>query len=207
MMRQLTVPAPLRWAGLVLAWLVLLAMGSALLVALIVPRLAGATPYVIETGSMAPGMPPGTLVVVKPVPMEDVAVGEVMTYQLRSGDPTVVTHRVIEQGLDLTGEPRWRTQGDANDAPDESWVRPVQVKGVRWYSVPYLGYLTSFVTEQQRSALTVLVAVGLLGYAALMFGRAAFGRRKNRTQVPVEPSAAELPEPLARVDEPVEVSS
>ena len=129
---RFTMPAPLRWAGLVLAWLVVLTMSAALMVALVVPRLAGATPYVLETGSMSPGMPAGTLVVVEPVEAEDIGVGDVLTYQLRSGDPTVVTHRVVEQGVDMTGQPRWRTQGDANDAADAEWVRPVQVKGVRW---------------------------------------------------------------------------
>ena len=65
--------------------------------------------------------------------------------------------------------------------------------------------MTSFVTERQRSTLTVLVALGLLGYAALMFGQAVRDRRRaDRTQatdgspVPVRP---------APVEQPVEVSS
>ncbi|MBA2953069.1 signal peptidase I [Nocardioides sp. MAH-18] len=185
-------PAPLRWAGLVLAWLVVLTMSAALLVALVVPRLAGATPYVIETGSMTPNMPAGTLVVVKPGSVDDIAVGDVVTYQLRSGDPTVVTHRVVEQGFDMTGEPRWRTQGDANNAPDAEWVRPVQVKGVEWYAVPYLGYATSFVTEQQRGVLTTLLAVGLIGYAAVMFGQAALGRARKPAEDAPAAAAPEL---------------
>lgn len=173
-----TVPGVLRWAGLALSWFVMLSVGAALLVALIVPRLAGATPYVIETGSMVPSMPPGTLVVVKPVPVTDIGVGDVVTYQIRSGDPTVVTHRVVSQGVDMTGQPRWRTQGDANNAADEQWVLPVQVEGKRWYAVPYLGYATSFVTDQQREALMVLLVVGLLGYAGAMFVGARRDRRR-----------------------------
>jgi signal peptidase I len=168
-----------RFAGMVLSWFVMISIGATLTVALVVPRLAGATPYVIETGSMRPGMPPGTLVVVKPKPVDDIAPGDVMTYQITSGDPTVVTHRVIEQGVDMTGTPRWRTQGDANDAVDEGWVVPEQVRGVRWYAVPYLGYVTSFVTDRQRSALTALVALGLLGYAGAMFLGAVRERRRG----------------------------
>jgi signal peptidase len=173
-------PAPLRWTGLVMSWLVMLSAGAALLVGLVIPRLAGATPYVIETGSMTPRMPPGTLVVVKPVPVEDISVGDVMTYQIKSGDPAVVTHRVIQQGVDMTGEPRWRTQGDANDAADASWVLPVQVQGTRMYYVPYLGYVTSFITQQQRSVLTGIVVVGLLLYAANMFRESVRDRRRER---------------------------
>ena len=45
------------------------------------------------TSSMEPGLPPGTLVIVKPIDPVDVRIGTVITYQLESGKPTVVTHR------------------------------------------------------------------------------------------------------------------
>ena len=186
-----------RWVGLVLSWMVMLTIGATLVVALIVPRLAGATPYVIETGSMKPGMPPGTFLVVRPTPVAEIAAGDVMTYQIESGDPTVVTHRVIEQGVDMTGQPRWRTQGDANDVADENWVLPMQVKGTRWYSIPYLGYATSLVTQDQRQLITALIVLGLVGYAGAMFRGAVKERRRRPTE------AAEATEPA----EPVDVTS
>jgi len=180
-----------RWVGLVLSWLVMLTIGATLVVALIVPRLAGATPYVIETGSMEPGMPPGTFLVVKPTPVAEIASGDVLTYQIESGDPTVVTHRVIEQGVDMTGQPRWRTQGDANDVADENWVLPIQVKGTRWYSIPYLGYATQLVTQDQRQLITALVVLGLVGYAGAMFRGAVKDRR--RPAQAAEPAEAAEP--------------
>ena len=178
-------PTAVGMIGQVLAWMVMLTIGATLVVALIVPRLAGATPYVIETGSMKPGMPPGTFLVVKPTPVAEIAAGDVMTYQIKSGDPTVVTHRVIEQGVDMTGQPRWRTQGDANDVADENWVLPVQVQGTRWYSIPYLGYATSFVTNQQRGVIMALVVLGLIGYAGAMFLGAVKDRRRPTQPVEV----------------------
>ena len=193
---KLAVPGPLRWVGLVLSWFVMLSVGATLLVALIIPRLSGATPYVIETGSMRPGMPPGTLVVVKPAAPETIAAGDVITYQIKSGDPTVVTHRVVTVGYDGTGEPRWRTQGDANNAADQNWVLPMQVKGVRWYSVPYLGYVTSLVTDQQRGLLMALVVLGLLGYAAAMFRKALRDRRRSARAEQETPA----PRPTHRAD-------
>lgn len=183
MARKVAVPRVVRWAGLVLAWFVMLSVGATLLVALIVPRLAGATPYVIETSSMEPAMPPGTLVVVKSVPVGDIGVGDVVTYQIKSGEPTVVTHRVVTQGIDGTGQPRWRTQGDANGAADANWVLPVQMQGKRWYSIPYLGYVTSFVTDAQRGVLMGLVVLGLIGYAGTMFLGAVRDRRRERGSV------------------------
>lgn len=191
-MKHVQVPGWLTWVGQVFAWLLILGVGAVLGVALVVPRLAGATPYVIETGSMTPTMPPGTLVVVKPVAPDQIAPGDVVTYQIKSGDPTVVTHRVVKQGIDMTGQPRWRTQGDANNAVDASWVLPQQVRGKEWYAVPYLGYVTSFVTSQQRGFIGGLVILVLLGYAGNMFRRALRERRQSgkpaseSTQQPAE---------------------
>lgn len=176
---QPRLPGALRWAGQVLSWMVMLAVGAALVTALFVPRLAGATPYVVETGSMRPTLPPGTLVVVKPVDPADITAGDVITYQIESGSPTVVTHRVIEQGIDMTGEPRWRTQGDANNAADRKWVLPVQLQGRKWYAVPYLGYATSFVSGEQRGLIVPLFAIALLGYAVLMFVRSSRAKRRS----------------------------
>jgi signal peptidase len=168
----------LRWGGQVVAWLVILFLTAVVAVAVLVPRLAGATPYVILTGSMQPQMPPGTLVVVKPVKADEITTGAVVTYQLRSGDPTVVTHRVTSVGLDGHGELRFVTKGDANEQPDTRQVMPVQIKGQRWYYVPYLGYVTSVVTGEQRQIGLMIVVIGLFGYSAAMFLGAARDRRR-----------------------------
>lgn len=154
----------------ILAGTLVLAVTAVLLAAVVVPRLGGGTPYVIETGSMRPGMPPGTLVVVRPVDPARVVPGAVITYQLRSGDPVVVTHRVVATGVDLGGHRRFRTQGDANNAPDPGWVRPVQVRGQRWYAVPLLGRVTTLVDPIVREILVALLVAWLLGYAAVMVG-------------------------------------
>jgi signal peptidase len=168
------------WAGQVLAWVIILAVTAVVAVAVLVPRLGGATPYTIMTGSMRPGMPPGTLVVVKPVRVAAVGVGTVITYQLRSGEPEVVTHRVVTVGQDAHGKPMFRTQGDANPSPDRAWVLPVQVKGERWYAVPYLGYVNTWITGGVRRAATMAVVAVLSGYALVMFGGAARDRLRGR---------------------------
>jgi signal peptidase len=170
------------FAWRVTVWLVLLTAVAALAAAVAVPRLAGATPYSITTGSMRPAYPPGTLVVVKPVPIDEIRIGDVITYQLESGEAPVVTHRVVEVGTNLDGDARLVTQGDANDIPDAEPVRPVQVKGRLWYSVPYLGYVNNVVGGDERRIGVYLVAAGLFGYAAYMFVSA--GRERRRTRSP-----------------------
>jgi len=171
----------LRLARNLLAGSLVLAVGALLAVAVVVPRLVGATPYVLETGSMRPGMPPGTLVVVRPVAASRITVGSVITYQLRSGEPVVVTHRVVGTVLDVTGHRLFRTQGDANNAPDSAWVRPVQIRGQRWYAVPFVGRVTTLVTARERSWVTAGLVAFLLGYAAVMVG--ADLRDRGRTEV------------------------
>ena len=170
------------WLIQVVSWVVVLAVLLVLSVSVLVPRLGGATPYTILTGSMQPGMPPGTLVVVKPVDPEDITIGTVITYQLESGESTVVTHRVIAQAYDLRGDLTFTTQGDANDVADAEPVRPVQVMGERWYAVPHLGRVVNVVTADQRRAAIVVVVVALLGYAATMFAGSARDRRSTPRQ-------------------------
>ena len=172
----------LRQVVRVAGWLVIIAAVAVVSLAVLVPRLAGATPYTVLSGSMRPGLPPGTLVVVRPVEPESLGIGSVITYQLKSGDPAVVTHRIVAQALDSDGEPVFRTRGDANDVADEKWVQPVQIKGELWYSVPYLGYASDLLTGHQRQTGVYLVAAGFFGYALLMFAEAARGRRRREAE-------------------------
>jgi signal peptidase len=167
-------------AGRVVCWAVIASVVAFGVGTVAVPRLAGATTYTVLTGSMRPGLPPGTLVVVKPVAAEDVAVGSVITYQRDSGVDTVVTHRVVSQGFDPSGSQVWWTKGDANEAVDSRPVLPVQVRGELWYSVPYVGHLNALVTSGVRSVVVTAVAGALAVYAMAMFVGAARDRRRSR---------------------------
>ncbi len=172
-------------------WLVILGALGAIVGAVAIPRLAGAEPYTVLTGSMRPDLQPGSLVVVKPVPVDEIGIGDVITYQLESGARAVVTHRVVAVGSNGKGERTFQTQGDANDAPDEAWVRPVQVKGEVWYAVPYLGRVSDLFNGQQRMVAVYGTAALLLGYAAFMFTGAARDRRRPRHSAAPEEKAKE----------------
>lgn len=169
----------LAWTGQVVAWLVILVIATVLLAAVLVPKVAGATPYTVLTGSMQPTYPAGTLVVVKPTPAGDIGVGEAITYQLRSGEPTVVTHRVVAVRIDGAGERTFTTQGDANDTADADPVLPVQVRGKVWYSIPYLGHVNNWLSGKERQMAVYVVAASLLGYAAYMLTSALRDRRRE----------------------------
>ena len=169
----------LGFVGQVLTWLVILAVSAVLAVAVAIPRIAGAVPSVLSS-SMEPDLPPGTLIVVKPVDADEVATGDVITYQLESGKSAVVTHRVVAKGINGAGRMAFRTQGDANNTPDEAWVRPVQIKGEVWYSVPYLGYVNNLLTGQERQLGVYAAAAALIGYALLSFVGAARDKRRTK---------------------------
>lgn len=168
--------------GRALAWSLVVAIAAALTAAVLVPRVAGATPYTVMTGSMEPDMPPGTLVVTKPTPVEQIGTGEVVTYQLASGRPQVVTHRVVAVGVNAAGEHVLRTQGDANTTPDAEWVRPVQVKGTAWYSVPHLGRVSHLIDDDQRMWAIYAVAAFLVGYAVVLWAGTARDRLQDQKQ-------------------------
>lgn len=153
------------------SWVVLLGATALVTLAVLVPRVAGATPYTVLTGSMSPAYPAGTLVVVRPVALEDVRVGDVVTYQLRSGEPAVATHRVVGVGWTAEGEKVLTTRGDANSVADAEPVREVQLRGEVWYSVPWVGRLNVLLSPDQHQLLVRLAAGALFLYAVVLLVR------------------------------------
>lgn len=181
--------------GRLLAWLLVGGAVAIIVTAVLIPRIAGATPYAVLTSSMEPDLPPGTLVVVKPADPDSIGIGSVITYQLRSGEPTVVTHRVVAQTVDADGLPLFRTQGDANDIPDDAWVRPVQIKGELWYSVPVLGRANTWLNGDQRQGLVYGVAALLLVYALFTWSSALRHRNGHRKEDGHEAITPQAPTP------------
>jgi signal peptidase I len=168
------------YIGLGLSWGVLgLVLGLAAIL-IFVPAGAGATPLTVLTSSMEPHLPPGTFIVVRPTPIEDIHIGSVVTYQIESGKPEVITHRVIEVRSESNGSVSFITQGDNNDDPDPNPVIPEQIKGTLWYSVPLIGYLANAVNGQSRTWLVPVAGIGLLVYAAVMVASAIVSRARKR---------------------------
>nr|WP_245346665.1 signal peptidase I [Arthrobacter stackebrandtii] len=154
--------------GQVLSWFVLIAVLAVAAVMIVVPKAAGATAYTVLTSSMEPGLPPGSLAVVRPVDPAEVRTGDVITFQLKSGEPAVVTHRVVGVGSTLDGELRLTTRGDANGSDDDP-IRAEQIRGRLWYQMPWLGYVNSMFSGRERQAVTIIAVTGLLAYSAFMF--------------------------------------
>ncbi|MEO7005592.1 MAG: signal peptidase I [Terrimesophilobacter sp.] len=149
------------------AGLLALVAGLAALV-IVIPALIGGVPLTVLTSSMEPALPPGTLVVVKPTPLNEIGLGAVLTYQIHSGDPAVVSHRVIARSVSTNGSTAFVTKGDNNDLADVDPVTAAQVRGTVWYSVPLLGYVNNVVNGPDRGWVVPSVAIGLFLYAGYM---------------------------------------
>jgi signal peptidase len=163
------------------AFLILVVALAVLTIAL--PALVGGRPLTVLTQSMEPGLPPGTLIVVHPVPVGEIRVGDVITYQIASGKPGVVSHRVVEKTISTDGSTTFVTQGDNNDVADEQSVQEVQIVGVLSYSIPLLGWVNNAVNGEWRGFIVPVVVGGLFAYAAWMFFSGIRDHRRRRRGV------------------------
>jgi signal peptidase len=91
-----------------------------------------------------------------------------------SGDPSLITHRIIavQNGPEGTG---YITRGDANGADDEPIVA-AQVMGKVIYSIPYVGHAAQALGSHREILLVVAGAV-LVGFGIYAFGSAAIAKR------------------------------
>ena len=173
-------PRLLRILGLCCA-IILVAMLIALV---LLPRLMGWLPLTVLSGSMEPAIPVGSQVVVDRVETEEelanITTGDVITFMPEPDDPTLVTHRVISQGIRGEGDIALKTRGDANDADDPGTVTLQQIRGVSRYHVPYVGYVASLLDAQQKRTGTIVVALILFGYAGWNIVAALRDRRHDK---------------------------
>ena len=122
-----------RFLGLLLVALLLTVFVS------IVPRFFGIKPFIVLSGSMEPEIHTGSMAYIhtKTDPYK-IHSGDIITYKISD---TVVTHRVIDETVTTV-----TTKGDANEEADFSPVTRDNIVGKYLFSIPYLGYLYSYIT-------------------------------------------------------------
>lgn len=168
----------------------LVAVMVILAVLLVGVRVVGLTPYAVLSGSMEPTYHVGALIYVKDVAPADITVGMPITFVVNE-DLLLATHRVVdievittrqEQVLDEAGNPvlddegnpvveeipldeptyYFQTKGDANDAVDGTPVHYKNVVGTPVFSIPYLGYLSSWLQTRQGMIMGICIALVLV---------------------------------------------
>lgn len=141
----------------------------------------------VLSASMRPTIAEGSVVVLTPVPAEQLQVGDVLMYRIPVEDRRVVTHRVVEL-VERGDRPVVRTKGDANNAPD-TWVARLESEPL-WQvraAVPYLGHAVQALRAPQLRLLSIGVVPAVW---ALLWLRDIWAADKGR-RAPAEPVAAE----------------
>ncbi len=189
----------LRWVSWVGFALACAGVVGIVLVLTVIPRLTGGAALNVLTGSMTPGIPVGSVVLIRPVDPGTLRVGDIATYQISPESRALVTHRIIDirgTGNDM----RFVFKGDANRGADSSPVPPQAIRGEVWFHVPLLGSLRDAVHGMN---VVILLAPPLLGIYALILILGGVRDRRRSSTAPAEHPAG--PQDLA-IDRPLVVA-
>jgi signal peptidase len=140
----------------------------ALAALMLAPALLGYERYVITGDSMSGTYDRGSILYGREVPVEQLAVGDVITYEPppRAGSDGLITHRIVSIRR-AHGERIFRTAGDANAKPDPwrfSLDEPTQARAS--FAVPLAGY--TFAALGIREVRMLLIGLPALGIAVFV---------------------------------------
>ncbi|MFP3460537.1 signal peptidase I [Arthrobacter globiformis] len=129
------------------------------------PGFLGYQASIVLTGSMAPTINPGDVVVTVPSPVSSLKTGDIITYRIPVQDRRVETHRIVELTRD-GGSTTVRTKGDANhDAAP--WLATFEGSTVDIHAatVPYFG---TAVQALREPAVLMALTYGVPGMLVFM---------------------------------------
>jgi signal peptidase len=138
----------------------------------------------VLSGSMAPGMPIGSVAVLVPEDPGAVRVGDVITFQAPTPERQTVTHRVAEI-VEGGHHPVLRTRGDANPVADPWTARLTGDRAWRRVAVvPYAGTVIRMLRSRAVHRLTIQVVPVVL-LASMLLAIWWPGRLSRRRRVAV----------------------
>jgi signal peptidase I len=129
-----------------------------------IPVIFGFKTMTVLTGSMAPKINPGDIIIDKNTKPENIKVGDIITYKV--SEEILITHRVIEV-VNKEGRSAFKTKGDANNVDDNNLVTEEQLVGRYFFRIPYAGYISNFARSIYGIVLLILVPIVLLIYDKL----------------------------------------
>jgi signal peptidase len=171
------------------AWRAVVATAFLVFVLPAVLQLAGVHLISLTTGSMAPSLPAGSVVVaVRPSDPSAIRPGTVVVIALADGSR--VTHRVVGAVRGPAGEvAAYRTRGDAVARPDPEPVPPAEIAGIVVAGFPVVGALRAWMASPLGIALGLVLAWAFAGLGVL------FGDDRRRA---LAAAAAPPPQAVAR---------
>jgi len=115
---------------------------------------------VVQSGSMAPAIKMGSIVMAKPA--DDYKIGDVITFGPYTKTKAPTSHRIYDIKMTEQGQPIYITKGDANNAPDTREIFRGDILGKVLFSIPYLGYAVNFAKRPLGFALIIIVPAALI---------------------------------------------
>lgn len=118
-----------------------------------------------KTGSMSPGIPAGSVAIVRTIPASEAQVGMVVTVE--RGDLLPITHRVISNEPAPDSPPGTRMiemKGDANPGPDLQPYKVTEVRKLLWSHAGWGKYVVA-VSKPWVMGVIVLIAAGIVTWA------------------------------------------
>lgn len=134
----------------------------ALAILLVGLKFTGLQIYTVISGSMEPTYHVGSLIYVKKVDPSTLKIKDPITFEL--SDKTIATHRIVEIVTDETNPNvyKFRTKGDANKDVDANLIEPNKVLGKAIFTIPYLGYLATYIQSYPGNVVAICTAIAML---------------------------------------------
>ncbi len=142
----------------ILAFIVAVAL---LLIVSIFPIAGNYKVMTVISGSMAPKIKMGSVVIVKPV--ADYKIGDVITFGPYSKTKAPTSHRIYDIKV-IDGQPVYITKGDVNNAPDTREIKKSDIVGKVLFDIPYLGFAVDFAKKPLGFALIIIVPAAIIIY-------------------------------------------
>lgn len=111
---------------------------------------------VVESGSMQPRIPVGSLIITRQIGPNQIRSGNVISFKVNN---EILTHRIISVSKNDKGV-KLETKGDNSTSKDPGFISEVDVLGKLVLVIPYLGYVLLFF---QRPAGLLLIACVIVG--------------------------------------------
>ncbi len=125
-------------------------------------NLAGYVFLTVNSGSMAPAIKTGSLILVKTVSPSQLTKGDVITFKNPKNVNQLITHRIIKIAKKENGNYLFTTKGDANNAIDLWKIASSAIVGKTTYTIPYLGFLVDFIKKPKGFIIFVILPAVLI---------------------------------------------
>jgi len=118
--------------------------------------------YSVMSGSMAPAIKTGSVVLVKPFPNYNA--GDIITFKGQTSDKEkTTTHRI--KSTETYGDSKiYTTAGDANDTIDSIVVTDDIIIGKIRLAIPYLGYLLGYIKTLPGLIILIVIPATVIVY-------------------------------------------